>query len=60
MLTTESRFADRHPHLLLRAHRRGAEDEGRGSPAEGWPELTKRPSGTRKRTKLERRGVFLQ
>ena len=27
--------ADRHPHLFLRAHRRGAEDEGRGSPAEG-------------------------
>ena len=25
--------ADRHPHLFLRAHRRGAEDEGGGSPA---------------------------
>ena len=26
--------ADRHPHLFLRAHHRGAEDEGGGSPAE--------------------------
>ena len=29
--------ADRHPHLFLRAHQRGAEDEGRGSPAAAAP-----------------------